>query len=313
MRIFRDNDTLTDADRGAAAAMGNFDGVHLGHQAVLDEARRAAADIGAPLGVITFDPHPRELFAPDAPAFRLMQVEAKARRLAQLGVERLYVLGFDRALAGLTAEEFVADRLAGRLGLRHVTVGADFRFGKGRAGDAAALQELGARHGIQVTAIGLAGAGAQEYSSTAIREALKDGRPADAAKMLGHWHRIEGVVEKGDQRGRTLGYPTINLGLAGVLPPKFGIYAVLVDILDGPHAGRYHGVASCGMRPTFDKTEPNFEAFLFDFNGDLYGAHASCALVEWQRPEIKFDDIDALVTQMDADSIEARRVLAAIS
>ncbi|MXU64236.1 bifunctional riboflavin kinase/FAD synthetase [Oceanomicrobium pacificus] len=294
-------DPLPAAHRGAAVAMGNFDGVHLGHQSVLALARAAAVERDAPFGTITFEPHPRSFFQPDAPAFRLMNADSRAHRLAKLGVEELYELPFDGALAGLTAEAFMEDILSGVLGIRHLVVGADFRFGKGRTGDVALLQDKGPALGFGVTAAPLVSDARGDYSSTAIRTALSEGRPADAARMLGHWHRIEGRVEKGFQRGRDLGFPTANIALDGLHLPKFGVYAVLVDVLDGPNAGRYRGAASIGIRPTFGDHKPNLEVFLLDFAGDLYGADLSVALVAYERPEEKFDTLDALIEQMNAD------------
>ncbi len=299
-------------DRGASVAIGNFDGVHLGHQAVIDIARTRADATGAPLGIVTFEPHPREYFAPDAPPFRLMNAEAKSNRLAKLGVDHLYQLPFDAELAALTPEQFARDVIADGLGLGHVVVGADFCFGKGRKGTASDLQNFGAQMGFDVTLARLLSQGDQAVSSTLIRTALSEGRPGDAAGMLGHWHRIEGAVIKGDQRGRELGYPTANMSITGLHPPKFGVYAVKVDVLSGPHAGSYDGAASIGVRPMFGDNIPNCESFLFDFSGDLYGTHLSVALIEYLRPELKFDGLDALVTQIDADCDRARDILSAL-
>ncbi len=299
-------------DRGAAAAIGNFDGVHLGHQAVLALAAQAARDCGGPLAVVTFEPHPRQVFQPAAAPFRLMNAEARANRLAKLGVERLYQLPFDGRLSGLTPEAFATEILHDGLGLAHVVVGADFRFGKGRTGGIEDLVALGQRLGFGVTVAELVGHGGAEISSTAIRAALSEGRPRDAAAMLGHWHRVEGEVIGGDRRGRDLGYPTANMSIQGLHPPRFGIYAVLVDVLTGPHRGRYQGAASVGVRPMFGENTPNLETFIFDFSGDLYGAHLSVALVDYLRPEAKFDGLDALVRQMDADCLRARAILAAL-
>ena len=288
--------------------MGNFDGLHLGHQSVIDLARRP----GAPLGIVTFEPHPRQVFAPDAPPFRLMNAEARANRLAKIGVEQLYQLPFDRALAGLTPEAFARDVLADGLGISHVVVGSDFCFGKGRAGTAADLRTLGATLGFDVTIAPLVAIAGIEVSSTAIRQALTDGRPRDAAAMLGHWHRIEGEVIHGEKRGRELGYPTANMSVDGLHLPRFGVYAVKVDILTGPQAGSYMGAASLGVRPMFGENRPNLETFLFDFKGDLYGQHLSIAFVDFLRPELKFDGLEALITQMDADCAKARDILTAL-
>ncbi|TMM55465.1 bifunctional riboflavin kinase/FAD synthetase [Sulfitobacter sabulilitoris] len=310
MRIIRDYQFVEDIDRGASAAIGNFDGVHLGHRAVIDMARAAAPD--APLGVLTFEPHPREFFAPHAPPFRLMSRKARAHRLEKLGVERLYELNFNAHLASLSPEAFARDVISGGFGLTHVIVGADFCFGKGRAGTAAHLQQFGAEMGFGVTVAPLVEQSHHTISSTAIRAALTEGRTRDAAAMLGHWHRIEGPVIGGEQRGRELGYPTANMSIDGLHPPAFGVYAVLVDVLEGPHKGSYHGVSSLGVRPMFGENRPNLETFLFDFKGDLYGTELSVALVEHLRGEEKFDSLKALIAQMDADSARARAILAAL-
>lgn len=311
MRIIRDYQYVTDHDRGASAAIGNFDGVHLGHQSVIDIARTEASNIGAPLGIMTFEPHPRQYFAPAAPPFRLMSSAARAHRLEKLGVDLLYELNFNAALSSLTPRDFAHKVIMQGLGLKHVVVGADFCFGKGRAGSVADLKAFGAEMGFGVTAAALLHGEQGEVSSTAIRNALSEGRPRDAAAMLGHWHRIEGTVIGGDQRGRELGFPTANMSIEGLHPPKFGVYAVLVDVLDGPHKGTYHGAASMGVRPMFGVNKPNLESFLFDFSGDLYGAALSVALVDYLRPEEKFDSLDALISQMDADCARARGILAA--
>jgi riboflavin kinase/FMN adenylyltransferase len=307
MRIVRDYQYVRPEDRGASVAIGNFDGVHLGHQAVIDLARNAAP--AAPLGVLTFEPHPRAYFAPAAPPFRLMSAETRAARLEKLGVEHLYQLNFNTALASLSPREFAARVIHEGLGLKHVVVGADFCFGKGRAGTVADLQGFGAEMGFGVTVAELLETGGQEVSSTAIREALSAGRPRDAARQLGHWHRIDGQVIGGEQRGRVLGYPTANMSIEGLHPPRLGVYAVLVEVRDGPHRGSYHGAASIGVRPMFGENTPNIETFLFDFTGDLYGATLSVGLVDYLRPEEKFDSLEALITQMDADCAKARDIL----
>ncbi len=303
---------LKPADQGAAVAMGNFDGVHLGHQSVLALARAAAADLSAPLGVVTFEPHPRALFQPDAPAFRLMSSDARATRFEKLGVDQLYELPFNKDLAAKTAENFVRNVLRDGLGIRHLVVGADFRFGKGRTGDVELLRKMGQTHGFGVTVAPLVNDARGDYSSTAIRAELREGKPECAARILGHWHRIEAEVEKGDQRGRELGFPTANLPMTGLHLPKFGVYAVFFDVLTGPHKGTYLGAASLGERPTFGINAPNLEVHVLDFKGDLYGAHVSVALVDYLRPEIKFDDIDALIVQMKDDCEKCRAILEAI-
>ena len=285
-------------------AMGNFDGVHLGHRSVIDLARGQGR-----LGVVTFEPHPRQFFAPKAPAFRLMNAESRANRLAKLGVEDLYELPFDAALAGLSPEAFATEVLVKGLGVYHVVVGADFCFGKGRSGTASDLQALGARLGFGVTIAPLLAVGGTEVSSSAIRVALAEGRPRDAAAMLGHWHRIEGEVIHGEKRGRQLGYPTANMSVDGLHLPRLGVYAVKVDILTSPQAGSHIGAASLGVRPMFGENVPNLETHIFDFTGDLYGQHLSIGFIDYLRPEMKFDGLQALIDQMDADCRRAREIL----
>ncbi|MEM8740572.1 MAG: bifunctional riboflavin kinase/FAD synthetase [Pseudomonadota bacterium] len=296
--------------RGAVCALGNFDGVHRGHQSVLEIAATRAKAARRTLGVVTFEPHPRSFFAPNAPPFRLMNAGARAHRLERLGVEVLHEIAFDAALAGLSAEAFARAVLVDALGVAHVVVGADFRFGKGREGDVARLSALGEILGFGVSEAPILSDAQGDISSTAIRAALTDGRPEDATAMLGHRHRIEGRVEKGDQRGRDLGFPTANLSMEGLHLPRFGVYAVTVDIIDGPHQGRFGGAASIGVRPTFGENRPNLEVFLFDFSGDLYGAEISVGLVEFLRPELAYDGVDPLIAQMNADCEAARAILA---
>ncbi|MCE6952080.1 bifunctional riboflavin kinase/FAD synthetase [Cereibacter sphaeroides] len=306
MRIYHHWQGLEASDRGASVAMGNFDGVHRGHQHVIDLARGRG-----PLGVITFEPHPREVFAPEAPPFRLMNAEARANRLAKLGVERLYELPFDLNLAALSPEDYARDVLAEGLGVSHVVVGSDFCFGKGRKGTVSDLTALGRRYGFDVTVADLLTAQGLEISSTAIRAALSEGRPQDAATMLGHWHRIDGEVLHGEKRGRELGYPTANMSVNGLHLPRLGVYAVKVDVLTGPQKGSYSGAASLGVRPMFGVNRPNLESYLFDFSGDLYGQHLSVGFVAFLRPELVFDGLPALIAQMERDCARAREILAA--
>jgi len=287
-------------------ALGNFDGVHRGHQAVISAARSARPD--APLAVATFDPHPRSFFAPGSPPFRLTRLPEKIRKLAALGVETCYVLPFDAALSAMTPEDFVSTVLMENLGVSAVTVGGDFRFGAKRAGNTDTLQALGQRHGFGVTALdSVADEEGALFSSSSARAALRGGKPEEATAILGEPHRIRGIVEQGDQRGRKLSFPTANLPLDDILAPKFGVYAVKVEIMDGPHEGIVSGVANIGLRPTFEKTVPILEAHLFDFDGDLYGAEIAVALLSFIRPERKFDGLEALTMQIAADVETARK------
>jgi riboflavin kinase / FMN adenylyltransferase len=309
MRLIEGYRGLKAGDRGASAAIGNFDGVHRGHQVLIGDAAKARSATGAPLGVITFEPHPRRHFQPDAPPFRLTLPAEKARVLAALGVEVLYELRFDASLAGMQAEDFVRDVLVEGFGISHLVVGADFHFGKGRKGDAVLLRRMGAELGFGLTIHEMIGDEAGEFASTALRVLIEEGRCREAARQLGRWHTVCGRVVEGDRRGRDLGYPTANLEFGEQLVPRYGVYAAFVTVHDGPHRGRYPAVASIGERPTFGVNRPNFEAHLFDFSGDLYGAEISAGLVERLRGEERFDRVEALIAQMDRDSAGARAVL----
>jgi riboflavin kinase/FMN adenylyltransferase len=310
MQVIRGFEGLTPDQRGASVALGNFDGVHRGHQALIAEVARAGGRIGAPTGVITFEPHPRRFFQPEAPPFRLTTAAEKARRLGAHGVTHVHELAFDAALAGMAAEEFV-ERVLGRgLGIRHLVIGEDFRFGRGRMGDALLLRNMSEAHGFGVSIQHILRGGEGEYSSTAVRVHVEEGDCEGAAAQLGRWHAVSGLVVRGDQRGRDLGYPTANLAFGEQIVPRHGIYATRIEVLDGPHAGLHDGVASIGVRPTFGVNAANFEVHLFDFAGDLYGAEISAGLVSFLRPEARFESVAALIAQMDRDCALARERLA---
>ena len=307
MQIFRHFEHLPAVAKGASIAIGNFDGVHRGHQALLARAKEEGNKIGAKLGALIFEPHPQEFFRPDGPRFRLTPFRAKARLLEHDGTDILYALHFDRALASLTAEEFVENVLIEGLRVRHIVVGADFQFGKGRTGNTQLLKALGPPHGYAVTEFEPVGAGTdQKISSTRIRELLREGKPEEAARLLGHWWTVEGRVEHGDKRGRTLGFPTANVSLEGTLEPALGIYAVRVEI----NGARYDGAANYGRRPTFDKKDVLLEVHIFDFNADIYGQQIVVEFVSFLRPEAKFASVEDLTAQMAADCDEAKRILA---
>ena len=293
--------------KGCSAAIGNFDGVHRGHRHVIDLARAHG-----PLGIVTFEPHPREFFAPGAPPFRLMNPEAKANRLEKLGVECLFQLPFNAELAAMTPEAFAHEIIVEGLGLKHIVVGSDFCFGAKRAGNVEDLKRFGAQMGFGVTVAKLLETGSGVSSSSAIRAALAEGEPRKAAEMLGHWHRIEGMVGHGDKRGRDLGFPTANMSIEGLHAPKFGVYAVLVDVLTGPHKGSYQGAASLGVKPTFGANLPCLETFIFDFEGSLYDEHLSVAFVEYLRPELVFNGLEPLIEQMTKDCAQARDILGSV-
>ena len=312
MKRFQTHNIPKDA-RGAAVAIGNFDGVHLGHQAIIDVARKQAKKNNTPLGILTFEPHPRTFFSKkhgkDLPPFRLLNASARFHRLEKLGVDLILEIPFDQQLCELSDWDFSQKILTDAFGLSHVVVGSDFCFGKGRQGNALSLSKHAEQLGFGITIAELQNHGEHVISSTNIRKALAEANPKKAAAMLGHWHRIEAPVEHGEKRGRELGFPTVNITIAGLQPPAFGVYAVLVDVLTGPHTGSYYGVSSIGVRPMFGKNKPNCETFIFDFNGDLYGETVSVGLVEYLRNEKTFKSVDALMTQMDADSISARKIL----
>jgi len=312
MRLIRHCGEMTPEFRGAVVALGNFDGVHRGHQQVIRTARRLAEAMAVPHEVMSFEPHPRAFFNPSQPPFRLTPFRVKARLIEALGIDLLLMRHFDAAFAGQSAAAFVDDVLVRAMAVRHVVIGYDYVFGKGRQGTGAFLQKMGGEKGFGVTVVPPATTPTGEvYSSTAVRDYLVEGRPAEAAKLLGHYWEVEGRVEKGDGRGHTIGFPTANLNLGEYQRPATGVYAVRAGI-DAGGATRWHdGVANFGRRPTFDKTDETFEVHLLDVAEDLYGRHLRVALVEHIRPERKFAGVDELKAQIAADVATARRLLAA--
>ncbi len=311
MRICRSHRLPADCC-GAVIAIGNFDGIHLGHQAVIGQALSLAHAMGAPLGVLSFEPHPRTFFRPAELPFRLTPFHPKARLLRGLGVEVMYVRRFDASLAALNAEAFAAGIVSGELAARAVVVGDDFRFGQGRAGNAGTLADVGRVNGYKVEVMAAVRNGeGTNYSSSTIRDHLRNGRPEVARALLGRWWEIEGHVRRGDQRGRTIGFPTANLGLRSYLVPAKGVYAVRVADARDETAVWRDGVANLGVRPTVDGTQTLLEVHLFDFDGDLYGRGLRVALVGYLRPERKFDGLAALTVQIGRDADRARALLAA--
>lgn len=293
--------------RGAAIALGNFDGVHLGHQTVIASARETARARNLILGAAVFEPHPRRFFQPDLPPFRLQSRAQRARALAELDVTEVFEIGFDAPLAASTDREFAERVLRDLLGAAHVSVGADFRFGKGRMGDAESLKALGSELGFSVDAVSPVKAGKDKVSSTSIRDAIAAGEMDEAQRMLGRPWAIEGEVQRGFARGAGFGFPTANLALGEYVRPRLGVYAVRVDLGDGV---LLPGVASVGVNPTVGAlTEPLLEAHLFDFSGDLYGKTIEVELIAFLRDEAKFEDTEALKAQMKQDVIAARRAL----
>jgi riboflavin kinase/FMN adenylyltransferase len=313
MRILRHFEDVPAELKGAVVAVGNFDGVHRGHQALIAAARARAQARAVPLAVLTFEPHPQEYFRPSPESFRLTPLRTKARLLAGLGVDVLFALTFDGEMARRPAPEFVRRVLAAGLGVGGVVVGRDFEFGKGRAGNLATLVQMGEAAGFTVTAFDtVSSGGADKISSTDIRAALKAARPEAAARLLGHYWAAEARVEHGDARGRTFGFPTANMHLHHCLAPAFGVYAARVDILDNEKvAERHDGVANFGVRPMYRTPTPLLETHLFDFDGDLYGKYLSVELIGWLRPEASFAGRDALIAQIRQDAARARALLAA--
>ena len=298
-------DDCPDGCRGAALAIGNFDGVHRGHQALLAKVREKAKMNSALAGVMVFEPHPREYFQPDKPHFRLTSLSQRLGLLEIFGIDLAVVLPFDKVLASQSAEDFITDILVGTLSVRHVVIGYDFFFGKGRGGNAELMSKMGNKLGFGVSVIEPVAEGGEVFSSSAIRALLGQGDVRDAAAMFGHWWRVEGVVTGGAKRGTDLGYPTANISLPKGTTLAHGIYAVRV-YADG---ARYFGAAYLGTRPTFDDGVPVLEVFLFDFDGDLYGKQIEVEFIEHIRDDKRFVDGGALKDQMAHDCEEARRVL----
>jgi riboflavin kinase/FMN adenylyltransferase len=292
--------------KGSVVALGNFDGFHLGHQAVVSRAVARAFHERRPVIVATFDPHPVAFFKPDVPPFRLTTLEQREALFAHAGADAMLVFEFGPALAAMDAEEFVAEVLGRQIGAAGVITGDDFSFGKGRRGDVALLAKVGAEHSIGAEAVPQVLLDGERISSGRIREALIDGDIGFATRMLSRDYAIEGAVQRGDQRGRELGYPTANMALGDYQRPKYGIYAVRVTLEDG---SEHPGVASLGVRPTFDPPEELLEAHLFGFDGDLYGRTIEVALHAFIREERKFDTAEALVAEMKRDEAQARRLL----
>jgi riboflavin kinase/FMN adenylyltransferase len=297
---------VPEALRGAILALGNFDGFHLGHQAVVGRAVQRGAHERRPVIVATFDPHPVRYFRPDTPPFRLTSLDQRERLFAQAGADAMVVFGFDAAMAATSAEDFIGELLASRIGAAGVVTGTDFTFGAKRGGDAAMLARLGATHGIVAETVAPIALDGVAVSSSRVREALVAGDPATATRLLTRPFAIQGVVDHGDKRGRDLGYPTANVALGPYLRPAYGIYAVRVRLDDG---SEHDGVANLGIRPSFDPPVELLETYLFDFAGDLYERTIEVGLHAFIRPEARFTDMAELVRQMDQDSRDARALL----
>lgn len=306
MAVHADFRHLPESAKGYSVALGNFDGVHMGHRVVIDAARLP----GRKLGIATFEPPPRAYFRPNDPPFRIYRPARRNARLAELGADAIFELPFNGAMASMTDEEFCRYVLCEGLGVTHVAVGFDFRFGRGRMGDAARLSSLGRSMGFDVTIVEkVEGPDAIKASSTAIREALIAGEPKRAAAMLGHDWIVDGTVEHGEKRGRTIGFPTANIRLGALIHPRHGVYAVRARI--GGQGEWLDGVANFGRTPTTGLRDPLLETFIFDFDADIYGKWIEVSLVSYLRGEEHFASLDAMVEQMHRDVETARRDLAA--
>ncbi len=300
--------------KGSVLALGNFDGFHRGHQVVVATAGRLAKRLNASLSVMTMEPHPRTFFAPDQEAFRITPATEKAQILAEFGIDSLLELPFGKATSSMTAEEFMQKILVDALDVKGVVVGYDYHFGQKRSGNVETLQAFGAEKGFEVVvvepvSIGVEGAAGEVYSSTLVRQALKNGEVRRAAALLGHWWTHSSIVQKGDQRGRTIQFPTANLSFGDSIVPKFGVYAVRATVGEDQNT-IYSGVANIGVRPTFDKTDVLLEVHLFDFKEDIYDQSLNVEFVSFIRPEQKFDGLDSLKTQITKDCGVAKTVLA---
>ena len=301
------SDGVPESLKGAIVALGNFDGFHLGHQVVVGRAIARGFHERRPVIVATFDPHPVRFFKPDVPPFRLTTLDQREALFAHAGADAMLVFQFDKALAVTSSEDFVSEVLGKQIGAAGVVTGDDFTFGRGRKGDVAMLQQLGKQNGIVAEAVGAVLLDGIRISSGRIREALEAGDTGTATHLLTRDFAIEGVVQRGDARGRHLGYPTANLELGDYQRPKYGIYAVRVTLDDG---SEHPGVASLGVRPTFDPPKELLEAHLFNFDGDLYGRKVEVALHAYIREEKKFADVETLVAHMKEDEAKARHLLA---
>jgi len=307
MQRLASDQSIPEGLRGAVLALGNFDGFHLGHQAVVNRAIALGFHRRRPVIVATFDPHPVRFFKPDVPPFRLTTLDQRERLFAQAGADAMLVFNFDRELASTSAGDFVGEILGRRLGVSGVVTGEDFTFGKGRGGNAQVMRELGAASGIEAETVSPVILDGEAVSSSRIRDALAAGDPETATHLLTRPFAVEAMVERGDGRGREFGYPTANVSLGRYQRPAYGIYAVRVRLDDG---SEHDGVASFGVRPMFDPPQELLEAYIFDWQGDLYGRMIEIDLIAYIRPEAKFDSVDALVGRMREDEAEARRLLA---
>jgi riboflavin kinase/FMN adenylyltransferase len=299
MLIFKSIENIPKDHNGYSVAIGNFDGMHLGHQSVIEIAREKSNN--ASVGVVTFEPHPRQYFQKNQPIFRLMKSETRQRFLKSFGIDALFELPFNSSLANLSPEEFIETVLLEKLNVKNIVVGPDFRFGKNREGSVSLLKSYQEKNNLSLHIANPFMIGGKVVSSSALRRKLAEGSIIEVTKMLSRYYEIEGVVEKGFQRGRNLGFPTINIGLRSTIVPKHGVYAVFLKILSHDKERTLKGAASIGSRPTYGDYEPNIEVFIFDFDENLYGENICISLVKFIRPELKFCSENELISQMKSD------------
>jgi len=315
MKFLENTTIVPQENRGSVLAIGNFDGVHRGHLAVLSAAQKIANEINAPYGALTFDPHPRHFLRPQSAHFCLTPLALKVKLMEALGLDVLIAAPFNQELAAMSARQFAQEILVENLKVSHVVTGENFYFGKGREGDISTLKTLGAELGFGVEAIQqVLGDDKQAFSSTTVRDCLKTGDMRQAAEILGHWWQILGPVVEGDKRGRTIGFPTANIKLEADVKPKFGVYVVRARVVDDKIDGKMgpimSGVANLGLRPTFARDDAVLEVNLFDFDGELYGKTLLIDVISFLRPEQKFDGLEALKKQISQDAQAAKVILA---
>lgn len=309
MKIIRHLATISNDIRGSVVVLGNFDGFHKGHQKVIGTAGKIADEMSTTLSVLSMEPHPRLFFNPNQKEFRLNSFRTKAHLLEEFGVDHFVVLPFDKELASMPAQDFVMDLLLKRLGVLHIVVGYDYCFGAGRGGGVNVLGWLSKQEQFGLTVVKKVMDQDHTYSSSSIRTIIESGDVRKAAERLGHWWHIEGYIKKGDQRGRTINFPTANLFLDGYIEPKYGVYAVRVIIEDGPYQGTWNAIANVGRRPTFDKEDVLLESHIFDFSHEIYEQSIKVEFVDFIREEMKFDGLDALKNQIEKDCITAKELL----
>ena len=307
MLIFNGTENIPKEENGYSVAIGNFDGMHLGHQSVIEIARKTSRE--SSVGVVTFEPHPRQYFQKKQPIFRLMKSETRKRFLKPLEVDALFELPFDYSLANLSPKDFIETVLLEKLNVKNVVVGPDFRFGKNREGTVNLLKSYQGKNKLRLHIANPFMIEGKVVSSSVLRKKLAEGSVIEVTKMLSRYYEIDGMVEKGFQRGRDLGFPTINIGLRSTIVPKHGVYAVLVKILSQKKDRTLRGAASIGSRPTYGDYEPNIEVFIFDFDENLYGEYVSISLVKFIRPELKFNSERELISQMKADCKTIEKLL----